>query len=410
VDEVISLNEAPPGQGLMSWLKHCIQDPKLYYTFALFAGEAGPSFFRVGSGWMFLLALIGTLFLFIKRRFAVRRTFSIVLLIYAIVLIRNITLNPAVALYYEIPNLGTALILLLMHGIFYKNEDIEQIESYLFFYSAILVALGVFKFIQHPSQRLAVFGGPNGYYKIALLFEVLCYSRFLRMRKKRYVVLSLIGLILCAATGSKGGIAAMIVILVLELFFFVYHSGKKRKTIVNRILQVCVIILLSLVALTLLLKRSPALAVLFQRATSFLMSRDIVNSTSVRARTELIRLGMRFFAESPIIGKGAWYTFFFTNGAQPYPHNIFVEFLSEQGLVGTIPFVLFLLGLFHQWVRYGRHDVSLFCLFLCFVVYFIGSLFSGNILDAKPIFVFGILINNSVLNHRKQRFALDGRE
>ena len=372
-------------------------DPRFYFTIALFAGESSPPFFPISSGWMFIFGFVGLIMLLIKGRIRVRNKISIVLVIYAYVILRNISPRPEI-LNYEISNLGTAFILLLINVVLYKDEDIDYIEQYLFLYASVLAALGVVRFIQHPSVRLAVFGGPNGYYKIALLFEVLCSYRYLITKNRLFLAGAGLGLILCMATGSKGGIAAMIVILALELFYFLFNAGERRAFFVKRFIQVFLIVAIGVLLITVVINRIPGLSVMFSRASSFLYADNLAEFTSIGARTNLIEMGLEFFRESPFIGKGARYTYFYTNGAQPYPHNIFVEFLSEQGLLGTIPLVLFVLSVINQTIKYGMRDRRLFCLFLCFVVYFSGSLFSGNILDAKPIFVFGVLMYNCAVN------------
>ena len=385
-----------------------ISDPKLYFTIALFAGEAGPGFFPINSGWMCIFCFIGMIALLAQKKLVVRRKFSIVLLIYAVVLLRNISFNPSIVRYYELPCLITAIIILVVNCVFYKDEDIDQIMQYIFTYATILAFLGVVQFLRHPTVRLAVFGGPNGYYKIALLFEVLCFYRFITQKKYQYVAGIVLGLILCIATGSKGGIASMIVILTIELLYYLFNSVKKKGLFIKRIIQIAIITVLGYTIISASINKLPGLSIMLNRASSFLTSDDALSFTSVNSRSYLIKLGLQFFYESPIIGKGARYTFFYTHGVYPYPHNIFVEFLSEQGLIGTIPLIIFVVSVLIDTLKYGIKNHKLFCLFLCFAVYFSGSLFSGNILDAKPIFVFGVLFYNSKLNYKYENSVIIG--
>ncbi len=381
-------------KGFSAGIIDAIVDPRFYFTIALLAGEAGLPFFPFNSGWMFLLAFVGMLLMLVNGKIRMKKTGNVVFLMYLIILLRNITLEPEVLYEYEIPNLGTAIILLVIFHVYSSTEDIVQIEKYFFFYASVLSFLGLVLFIHNPSERLAVFGGPNGYYKITLLFEVLCFYRYLYRKKRKYLFFAVIGCILCVATGSKGGIVAMGAVLSLEMLFYIYNAGKKRKQLLKRIGKILVILIAASCVLSVVINRVPALQNMFSRAASFLFSENVSELTSVSSRTELIDLGMRFFRESPIFGKGARYTYFYTKGGQPYPHNLFVELLSEQGIVGTIPLVLFFLNVFCKAWKYGKHDRLFFCLFLCLVVYFSGSMFSGNILDAKPIFVFGLLLCN----------------
>ncbi len=378
---------------------HLVFDPKLYITIALFAGEAGPSILK-SSGWMYIFGAIGLLLLITKRKFVIRKNISVVLIIYAVVILRNISFNDTILYYYELPNIGTAFLLLLLNCVFYSDKDIKCIEKYIFFYALILSILGIYKFIINPTERLAVFGGPNGYYKIVLLFEVLCFYHYLLDKEKKYLVGVVLGLMLCMATGSKGGIVSMVIILLLEIAFFIFNSGEKRTFFIKRLLQLLLIIVAGYYLIRYAINTIPGLSVMMSRANVFLYSRNLNSLASVSSRIDLIKLGLEFFKESPIIGKGASYTYFYTNGTQPYPHNIFVEFLSENGLIATIPLLVFFLDIIIKTVRFGICDSHLFCLFLCLGVYFSGSLFSGNILDSKPIFVFGILFFNYDINSR----------
>lgn len=378
-------------------LSQVVLDPKFYITIALFAGEAGPELLK-SSGWMYIFGFIGLLMLLAKGQLDVRNRISIVLLIYGVILLRNISINDEVIFYYELPNLGTAFLLLILNCVFFKEKDIERIENYIFFYATLLATLGMYRFIRNPAERLAVFGGPNGYYKIALLFEILCFYQYLNGRKKSFLAGAILGLILCMATGSKGGIVSMVVILTLEVFFFIFNSGERRGCYIKRLIQISFILIIGYFLIRYAINKIPGLSIMLARANVFVYSKNLNSLTSVNTRTNLIELGLKFFTESPIIGKGARYTYFYTGGTQPYPHNIFVEFLSENGLLATIPLAFFFLEILIITVKHGMRDSRLYCLFLCLAVYLSGALFSGNILDAKPMFVFGILIFNYTYN------------
>lgn len=387
--------------GLLRRIEKTLLDPKFYFTIAIFAGEASPSFFRINSGWMYIFGFIGFFLLIIKRKTHIRREINLVLVIYAIVLIRNISTTQDIIVNYELPNLGTAFILLLFSCLFYTNDDIDKIEKYIFWFMSTLALLGVIQFAMQPTERLYVFGGPNGYYKITLLFEVMCFRRFCEYKKGLFFAGSILGLLLCIATGSKGGIVSMVIIVGLELTFYLFNTYEKNKKLINRFFKIGLIVTVGLMALYRIVKKIPSLSNMLSRATAFLFTKDVLSFTSISARFYLLELGIDFFKESPIIGKGARYTYYYTNGAQPYSHNIFVEFLSEQGLVGTIPLVIFTLYVIYKFFKVGYKDLYLFCIFLSIFVYFSGSMFSGNILDAKPIFFFGILMFNYLKNMRQ---------
>lgn len=368
-------------------------DHKLYFIVALFAGEAGPEIF-LSSGFMYIFALLGTILIIVNSKVKVRYSVSFIFLFYGIIIIRNISLNPDVFYYYELPNIVTAYLLLIICYLFFENKDINRIEFYIFVYAFSLCMLGIVKFFLNPGERLAVFGGPNGYYKIALLFEVFCFFYYQTKKKWIYLLGMVIGLLLCIATGSKGGIVTMVGVVGLECVAYIINSDGQRRRLVNRFIKIVIILSLGFGVLKYAIDKMPGLSDMIERAGAFFTSKNLAGLSSISARTELFSLGIQFFYESPLIGKGARSTFFYTNGVQPYSHNIFIETLSENGLLAAVPLILFFVLVIYKTIKGGIKDNHSFFLFLCVAVYLSGSLFSGNVLDAKPIFLFGILLIN----------------
>jgi len=85
----------------------------------------------------------------------------------------------------------------------------------------------------------------------------------------------------------------------------------------------------------------------FSERIPFKSGGDYKMDESITARIEAYKIGYKLWKESPILGKG--FGSFFTNKESDgwrfilkYPHNIFIEALSELGLIGFI-FVLFLI-------------------------------------------------------------------
>lgn len=385
-------------------------DPKLYFTMSIFAGESSPPFFPFSSGWMYIFGFIGLLLMIVKGVFTVRGKINAVFFIYLYIIIRNFTINTDLLFSYYLPNIGTAFVLFFFSCFFYNDYDIELIEFYLFIFSAILAVLGLIKLCLNPFGRLAVFGGPNGYYKNAILFEVMCFRRFVYYKKRFYLFLIIIAFILCFATGSKGGVVTIALITVMELLFYVHNSNSKRRKIFNRIIKTFFISAGATIVLFVIINQVPSIKKLFDRAVGFVAVEDLNRLTSISARTGLIRLGFQFFKESPIIGKGALYTKIYTDGMYPYSHNIFIEFLSEQGILGTFFLLCFLLSIIRIFLVNGFKNQELFFLLLYFLIYFTSSLFSGNVLDSKTIFFFGELIINCSRNKNysyaeKQRYS-----
>jgi O-antigen ligase len=86
---------------------------------------------------------------------------------------------------------------------------------------------------------------------------------------------------------------------------------------------------------------------------------------------QLALLGLRFFGENPITGTGMG-NFplvckdYVTKGLEsghcyPHPHNFYIEWLSDTGLIGTIPFTIFMVILYWNGAKalFGPRDTRL---------------------------------------------------
>tara|TARA_R110000868_G_scaffold79102_1_gene225266 strand:- start:235698 stop:236933 length:1236 start_codon:yes stop_codon:yes gene_type:complete len=86
---------------------------------------------------------------------------------------------------------------------------------------------------------------------------------------------------------------------------------------------------------------------------------------------QLVLLGLRFFSDHPLTGGGMGnypllckdYTAAgLTNvPCHPHPHNFYVEWLSDTGLIGTIPFTIFMVMLYWAGLKmlFGLRDIRL---------------------------------------------------
>lgn len=367
-----------------------LTDPRFYFTIALFAGESSPVP-GLSSGWLYFFSVIGFLCLFIHRRFIVRKSANIVLIIYFYIVFRNLTSDFYLINIYLLPNMVTGFLFFIISTFYYSEDDLETFGNYIFLFSCIMAFLGIIKFIINPFERLAVFGGPNGYYKIVLLFHSLCFFKYYNNKNILSLLGMLLGILLCFATGSKGGILTLFGIIILEIWYYLFNKNTKNKSSFLRFLVVGIIVLVGAYAFEFIINSSLSFNLI--RAVSFLdNSNQVSELTSVSSRMAMFALSIELFQEFPIFGVGGDGLLVYSNYAYPYSHNIFLEFLCEQGLVGTFLLVLFLLRLIHLSLNSFLMDSQFFVLMLSFCVYFFGSLFSGNILDSKTVFLFGLLM------------------
>ncbi|OGE88886.1 MAG: hypothetical protein A3J07_00855 [Candidatus Doudnabacteria bacterium RIFCSPLOWO2_02_FULL_49_13] len=179
-----------------------------------------------------------------------------------------------------------------------------------------------------PERITSVFDYPNA---LALflaplfgLFAILIYKKY-RLFEREW--LEILGLLLMAAalilTFSRG--AWLAVAITLTLFLIKNHSGRAVLTIVT---------------LVLLGSLGVGVAPIRQRLVS------AVSDASSDARLELMRLGIQKIQDEPFLGNGL-HGFRTTLSAADfqgeilnYPHNIFLNFWLETGLLGLLAFGL----------------------------------------------------------------------
>jgi O-Antigen ligase. len=111
--------------------------------------------------------------------------------------------------------------------------------------------------------------------------------------------------------------------------------------------------------------------------------------TSVSERIRRYHVAFDMFKESPIIGKGidSFSVYFSIPG--DYPHNIFLEFMSELGLIGLCLFVLLLLFALYSFPFKSLNNIQ-FKLYswpvvLLFLLSFLNANVSGNIIGNRML-------------------------
>ena len=259
--------------------------------------------------------------------------------------------------------------------------------------------LGIGKaLVTRSVERLSVFGGPNGFYKFAMLFEALSYGKYCRTRKIRYLFAMIIGILLAILTGSKGAFFCIAIVVPIEYIHFCYLKHKSLfKTILKLMIFMLILFGIFFILYSELPHESP-IWISLERIMG-IFSSDVSNLSSVSTRVQMYEMSMDYFKEKPIFGMGGMYMYLSTNDEYfPYAHNIFFEMLGEQGIIGFSLVVLILLKTVFSLKNHSR-DSYFFGLFCGFLIYLIGAQFSGNILDSKVIFFFALLI----FSYKKKR-------
>ncbi|AXG09704.1 O-antigen ligase family protein [Haloplanus rubicundus] len=113
---------------------------------------------------------------------------------------------------------------------------------------------------------------------------------------------------------------------------------------------------------------------------------------SLQGRINMIKESRILFIENPIFGHGIGsFKSMYELGSFRYPHNIFLEFLVEAGLIGFVLFTSYILTIFTIIIRFGRNNPIYSGLILSVLVFsLLNAMVSGDIPSNNKIFVYSV--------------------
>lgn len=244
--------------------------------------------------------------------------------------------------------------------------------------TAVLALVALVRTMTDGPERMAVLGGgPNVFGRLMALFLLGCL-RLWRRGSQAFTTLSAAAaaFLLVVLSGSRGALLATVSALVA---FFVAERIPVRQIITVGVVG-------TIVAAGVVLWTPVGRAVV-----SVYVERIVELSIEERytsSRPELYEAALGLAVANPVIGVGLGG--FATTGLHRYPHNLFLEVLSESGTVGLWLLVLtFGLAAFHIQRRLVPVDSASTA---AFVFFFIASQFSGDLFDSRNVFVFLIAL------------------
>jgi len=135
----------------------------------------------------------------------------------------------------------------------------------------------------------------------------------------------------------------------------------------------------------------------------------IIHGTSVKVRLERYEAAIKLFAQRRWLGGGT-NSYYQRTKLDEYPHNIFLEVISENGLIGLLVFVGFLGSvvwagfryLAIQHIRFSPHERAIGLAVLAVsLTLLVEKQFSYSLTMHKDLFTFlGIVVNLPYLSHR----------
>lgn len=222
--------------------------------------------------------------------------------------------------------------------------------------------------------RMAAFGGgPNVFARIMGLGLIAAAYLWARSNRARWLWATPLFVYGAVMSGSRGGLLAVALTGVVYLLYL--------RTRVRLSLRTLGPVILSTVLL-LVIQGERVLAVWRWRFVELTFQQAYGSE-----RSQLFSEALRLFREHPIIGAGL--DGFRLMGGGQYPHNIVLHVFTEGGLLGG-SFLLVVAILFIRRMRErvgGAHAAFLACAGL----YFVASMFSGGLYDARFVWFFGLL-------------------
>ncbi|MEH7475682.1 O-antigen ligase family protein, partial [Priestia megaterium] len=213
------------------------------------------------------------------------------------------------------------------------------------------------------------------------------------------------------ASGSRMPLISFIIVFLTAFFI----SVKVRKGIVYiRKGFSYFIALLGLGIISILALASTGIFDTVIRRLSILFT-ETDGGTSAEGRLERYQTAYEAWINHPIFGTGVGSFPIHFDGFDKvdYPHNIFLELLSELGLIGLLIFLLFILYPIYNVISNRKtksvflHSEILTSLF-CFMFFFLNACTTGDINDNRLLFTFSSLVVIScILNNRNKDVTLN---
>lgn len=205
--------------------------------------------------------------------------------------------------------------------------------------------------------------------------------------KKLIIVVSILAALVPFLLGASRGSA-----LALFIPFIIYFPAQKRWIKFN-----WVFLLVPLAFGLVIFSESQGSGV-FERLLN--IERDINTGSSSVIRIKLWMDGIKQFINSPIFGSGLN-----LETVNFHPHNIFIEVLITTGIIGFIPFLIFIGLVFRKAFWIARYRPNKYWLVVVFIQAFTQHMFSGGIYAASWLAVGSALVIGYRVNSSQFRFA-----
>lgn len=250
--------------------------------------------------------------------------------------------------------------------------------------SAFLMVFGLLQLITGDiGDRLSVLGGGPIVFSRWIGYFVICLIFLVKTPNMIKILIISLCLLLMGFSGSKGPLLFLLLTLA-----FVQIKNTKFLLFLSFLFVIIIVFFDNFLPY---LENYPA----FTRLLGLDESSNYFSGTSTSARLTLFKSSLNCL-EINFFGYGLGN---FSNYCDPsrilgqngYPHNIFVEIFLELGLIIFLIFGVFMLKIYFK-KKYIRIDSAYQGFYSIWLFYLLNSLVSGDLSDARFLFVFSTLI------------------
>ena len=329
----------------------------------------------------------------------VRRSVAVLWLLLEMIILGSLLYAPDVALGLDRVLNWSALIFVPV-AVGAHPRAIRQLLWLFFALGALIVFLGITQL--SSDQRLAVLGintiaVGRGALLVPLLAVMFVLPRASLPLQVITVVLIPASFVVALASGSRGPIVVLIVLAVVMGWRWLFQTGSRDPRAGRTVLAVAVAsIAVAFVAATNIpgesLERFANLGEFTGAAVSG--GADAASDTSAGARVTLFESAWAMFEDHPLIGAGAAgfaaisARYAGVNGADEYPHNAFLQFAAEHGVVGLAVFGAFVVMLL---VRRPR-EASAAAVRGLALFFLLNAKVSGNVFEDRTLWGLILLV------------------
>lgn len=322
----------------------------------------------------------------IRKKITVSKTFRDCIIIFVLIIaMMNFSLFYTISgryslrkfIFFTLLNIGSFVF--VYYFIKEKIISIEYIKSFLFFLSFILSLFFIYLYLNN--NLYFYFYGVHFHnypdYLALGSFLSVCIIMNLNKWDLLYIIHKLVCLSAIIILGGRGPILMLAIILII--YFMKNFNIRKISA------RIMVMFFIFIISFAVIMYKTDIAGRMISRFSKVVTTEGI---SSFSSRIELMKQAVKIITERPILGVGVGgFRQYVTNfDGRLYPHNIFLEVMSENGIfMGLLYMILFgylfIVLIFKYEFSPDTFLVYLVCLFL-----FLNALKSSNLLDLRILF------------------------